>query len=96
MIDLHTLPLLVTMPVSFAGGIVLGLIYFHAIRISADMVVSGQRPALVIVAAILRFGLLAASFALALQAGGAALLAALVGVLIGRTLIIRHRPGAGA
>ena len=96
MIDLHAVPLLVTMPVSFAGGIVLGLVYFHTMRIGADMVVSGERPLLVIAAAILRFALLGAGFALALQAGGAALLAALAGVLVGRGLIIRHRPGAGA
>lgn len=89
-------PMLVTLPATFAGCVLLGLLYFRAVRATADLIVTGGRPVLTIALILGRFGLLGAGFYLALQAGALALLAALAGVLTGRGLTMRRMRDADA
>ena len=39
MIDLAALPLSFTLPACFLGGLVLGYVYFRALRVTADLIV---------------------------------------------------------
>ncbi|MDP4034365.1 MAG: ATP synthase subunit I [Pseudorhodobacter sp.] len=87
-------PMFVTLPVSFAGGIILGFLYFQAVRATADLIVNGGPPALSIALTLGRLCLLGVGFTLALQAGALALLATLAGVLAGRGLTTRRTQGA--
>ena len=96
MIDPSTWSLYLTLPASFAGGVLLGTLYFRAVRMTADLIVTGERPVLAIAMTLGRIGLLGAGLILALQAGGLSLLAALAGVLTGRGLTIRRIRGANA
>ena len=91
-----TWSLLFTLSASFAGGVLLGIAYFCAVRATADLIVTGGRPSLAIVLTLARIGLLGAGFVLALQAGGFAVLAALAGVLVGRGLTMRRLRGVSA
>lgn len=72
-----------------AGGWVLGLIYFRLVRLSADLMLSGRRGAplfgVALVLAVLGGGLVLA----ALQGAGP-LLAASLGLLIGRWWMMRR------
>tara|TARA_R110000824_G_scaffold231206_1_gene418973 strand:+ start:7454 stop:7744 length:291 start_codon:yes stop_codon:yes gene_type:complete len=96
MINDHAWPLLITLPVCFAGGILLGVLYFRAVKVTAGLIVTGGSPVLAIAMTLGRIGLLVAGFALALQVGGLALLAALAGVLSGRGLTVSRMRGVGA
>jgi hypothetical protein len=46
MIDLHAAPLFLALPVCFAGGLGLGFAYFHALRLTANLIVRGGHPVL--------------------------------------------------
>ena len=46
MIDLSCPPAVLILPLCFAGGLLLGLAYFRALRGTADLIVSGGRPLL--------------------------------------------------
>jgi uncharacterized membrane-anchored protein len=94
MINSDVSPMLLLLPICFSGGFAMGIVYFRTIRITADMIVSGQRPMLVIALAIGRLALLVCGFALALQAGGFGILVTLAGVIGGREMIIRIKWGA--
>lgn len=76
-------------PASFAGGVLLGVVYFRAVRMTADLIVSGQKPLIALGLTLGRFALLGAGFFLAVQAGWVAVLAVLAGVLAGRRLVLR-------
>ncbi len=95
MIDLSTLPLLVTLPVCFMGGLLLGYAYFRALRETANLIVSNGHPLLGLALTLGRLGLLGAGFYVAVLAGGLALLAALGGVLCAKTLMLRRIRSAG-
>lgn len=88
--------LLTTLSISFFGGGLLGLAYFSAVRLTSDLIVTGSKPLLAIALILGRFALMAAGLVLTLQAGAFALLVALAGVLVGRTLAIRWARGSTA
>ncbi len=90
MIDLHAIPLFLTLPVSFAGGLVLGLVYFRALRGTADLIVGGGPPLLGLVLTLGRLAVLGAGLYVAVLVGGLALLAALAGVLCAKGLMLRQ------
>lgn len=96
MIHPETLPITVLLPACFIGGVVLGILYFRCIRITADLIVTGQRPVLAMALLVARLVLLAGGFLLALQTGGFGLVATLAGVIIGRECVIRRKGGARA
>ncbi|OSQ35406.1 ATP synthase subunit I [Thalassospira mesophila] len=96
MMSSDTLPLLLLLPFCFAGGVLLGILYFRCIKVTADLIVSGRKPVLAIALAIARLGLLAGGFALALQTGGFGIIAVLAGVIVGRECVIRRKRGAQA
>ncbi len=90
MTDANVWPILLTLSAGLVGGVLLGLIYFRAVKITADLIVAGKRPVIAIALTLGRLGLMGAGLVLALQAGAIAVLAALVGVLIGRSLTLRR------
>jgi len=85
-----TWPLFLTLPASLGGGVLLGLVYFRAVRMTADLIVSGRGPALTIALIAGRVLLLCASLFLTLQFGALALIAMLLGILAGRSMTL-HR-----
>lgn len=90
MINLSALPLHITLPVCFLGGMVLGYVYFRALRHTANLVVSHGHPLLGLALTFGRLALLAAGFYVAVLAGGFALMAALAGVLCAKALMLRQ------
>jgi len=84
----ETWPLFIALPTSFGGGVLLGLIYFRSVQMTADLIVTGTRGALAIALILGRLGLLVAGCILALQAGALALVAMLAGILTGRAITI--------
>tara|TARA_R110000824_G_scaffold311868_1_gene499014 strand:+ start:2527 stop:2832 length:306 start_codon:yes stop_codon:yes gene_type:complete len=96
MIHPDTWPILVLLPVCFIGGGVLGLVYFRSLQLTANLIVEGHKPIVIIALGFGRLIVLAAGFAVALQAGGIGIVGTLVGVIAGRELIVRHKPGARA
>ncbi len=90
MIDLSLLPLPVILPICFLGGLVLGYIYFRALRETTNLVVSQGHPLLGLALTLGRLALLCGVFYLAVLAGGAALLATLAGVLAAKALMLRQ------
>lgn len=89
MIDLHAAPSVLLVPLCLAAGFLLGLAYFRALRTTAEMLVTGDRPLLALVLTLARFVCLGAGFYAAVLAGGPALLAALAGVLGARRVVLR-------
>jgi hypothetical protein len=90
MIDVSTLPLPLTLTVCFIGGLLLGFIYFRALRMTANLIVGGGQPILGLALTLGRLALLATGFYVAVLAGGFALLAALAGVLCAKGLMLRQ------
>lgn len=86
----HTAALLVILPICFAGGVILGFAYFRALRMTADLIVGGGNPLLVLALALGRLAFLGAGFYVAVLFGGYALLAALLGVLCAKGLSLRQ------
>jgi F1F0 ATPase subunit 2 len=91
MTDLTTLPLVLTLPLCFAGGVLLGLAYFRVLRWTTDLIVNGGSPVLALSLSLGRLVMIGAGFYLAVLFGGLALLAALAGVLTVRTLMLRRK-----
>ncbi len=89
MMDLSAMPLQITLPACFLGGIVLGYVYFRALRMTAELIVSQGHPLLGLALTFGRLALLLAGFYVAVMAGGLALLAALGGVLCAKALMLR-------
>lgn len=89
MIDLAALPLALTLPVAFIGGLLLGLVYFRAVRLTADLIVGHGNPLFGLALALGRLALLGAGFYVAVLAGGLALLAALAGILLAKFVMVR-------
>jgi len=83
-----TWPLFLILPASLGGGVLLGLVYFRAVRMTAERIVSGKGPALTIALIAGRAVLLCSSLFLAIQAGALALIAMLLGILAGRFMTI--------
>jgi hypothetical protein len=89
MIDLAALPLALTLPVAFIGGLLLGLVYFRAVRLTADLIVGQKNPLLGLALALGRLALLGVGLYVAVLAGAPALLAALAGVLLAKFVMVR-------
>lgn len=96
MISLQTVPVFLSVPVCFIGGLALGFAYFHALRMTADLIVEGRRPLLGLALTLGRFGMLGLGFYGAVLAGGFALLAALAGVLCAKALMLGQTRGGSA
>ncbi|QOL82126.1 hypothetical protein F3W81_15580 [Pseudooceanicola spongiae] len=94
MIDVAALPLPISLTACFIGGLVLGYVYFRALRQTADLIVSRGHPLLALALTFGRLGLLLLGFYVALLAGGLALLAALGGVLVAKAVMVRQARGA--
>jgi hypothetical protein len=90
MSDLTAMPLPIMLTLSFLGGLGLGYVYFRAMRATADMIVRGGSPLLALALTLGRLALLGAGFYLAVLLGGLALLAALAGVLVAKSLMVRQ------
>lgn len=88
MIDLSTLPLLITLPTSFLAGLFIGYGYFRALRATANLIVHEGQPLMGLALTLGRLSLLATGFFIAVLAGGLALLATLAGVLCAKALIL--------
>jgi hypothetical protein len=95
MMDLTAMPLLLTVPAAFAGGLALGLLYFRALQATTELIVGDGSATLAFALTAGRVALLGAGFWLASQSGGAALLAALAGVLCAKALMLRRVQGGG-
>jgi hypothetical protein len=93
MIDLHAVPHLVMLPICFGGGLALGFAHFRILRISAELLVRGERPLLALALTLGRFALLGAGLYGAVLASGLALLAAFAGVLCAKSLMLRRARG---
>lgn len=89
MIALSTIPLFITLPVCFLGGLFIGFGYFRALRATADLIVGAGKPLLGLALTLGRISLLATGFYVAVLAGGFALLAALAGVMCAKALMLR-------
>lgn len=75
-----------------AGGVVIGLIYFRLVRHSADLMLSGRRgrPLFGVALVLLRMAGLGGVLIIAAMQGGGPLLAAAMGLLIGRFAMMRR------
>lgn len=87
-----TLHLALTLLVCFAGGTVLGYVYFRALRETARLVVAQGHPLIGLALTLGRLGLLCAGFYVAVLAGAVPLLAALAGVLTAKAIMLRTTP----
>ncbi len=94
MTDLTILPLSITLPVGFLGGLLLGYGYFRALRETTNLIVRHGHPLLALALTFGRLAVLAAGFYVAVLAGGFALLAALAGLVCAKVLMLRRLPGA--
>jgi hypothetical protein len=74
-----------------AGGLVLGLIYFRLVRLSADLLLSDRRgaPVFGVALVLVRLAGLGGVLILAATQGAGPLLAASLGLLIGRWWTMR-------
>jgi hypothetical protein len=84
------LPLPLVLGVAFAGGLMLGFVYFRALRATADLIVGGGSPWLGLALTVARLVGIAGAFYVAVQAGGLAVVAALAGVLCAKAVILRQ------
>lgn len=90
MMDLSFVPLGLSVPACFCGGLGLGYLYFRALRLGADLIVRGGRPLFALGLRLGRLALLGAGFYLAVQAGAWPLMAALGGVLAAKWISLRQ------
>jgi len=86
---LHSGPLLLLIPLCFAGGLVVGVGYFRALRLTTDLIVGGGSPLPALVLTAGRLAVLGAGLFLAVLAGGPTLLAALARILAAKALTVR-------
>jgi hypothetical protein len=89
-IDAETVVFLGSLGVCFAAGLVLGVGYFYALRRSVAVFLGEGRLQFGLGLLVGRAGFMAAGLGLADGTGGGALLAALTGVLVARTLMLRR------
>lgn len=90
MIDLSTLPLSLTLPVAFLGGLIGGYGYFRALHETTKLIFREGQPFLAVALTLGRVSVLITGFFVAVLAGGLALLAALAGLLCAKTLLLRR------
>jgi hypothetical protein len=87
---------LVILALWLAGGLALGVGYFLMVRRSADLILSKSRsgPWLGVALVLARLGSLGAVLVLAAMQGAGPLLAASLGLVIGRFVVMRALRGA--
>ncbi|MBY8975877.1 hypothetical protein KHP62_08680 [Rhodobacteraceae bacterium NNCM2] len=90
MMNIETWPLFVIVPVSLVAGVLLGSLYFRAVRLCAELLVTGRAPLVAIALTIGRFAVMVGCFLIAVQAGAVAVLALLGGVMLGRKYAMRE------
>jgi N-ATPase, AtpR subunit len=76
-------------------GLVVGLAYFRALRLTADLFAQGRRWTLPLWLTLIRFAGLIAVLFLTVQMGAAALIALFLGFLLGRTIAVRSASETG-
>ena len=81
-------PFVLILPLCFAGGLLLGLAYFRALRWTTALIVNGGSPALALALSLGRLIMIGVGFYLAVLLGGLALLAALAGVLTVKAVML--------
>ena len=89
----ETLPLVLTLPLCFAGGLLLGFAYFRALRWTTALIINGGSPVLALALSLGRLIMIGLGFYLAVLFGGLALLATLAGGLTMKALMLRHDRG---
>lgn len=82
---------LVILALWLVGGVLIGLIYFRMVRHSADFMLSGRRggPLFGVALVLLRMAGLGGVLIIAAMQGAGPLLAAALGLLIGRFAVMR-------
>lgn len=90
MIDLYNMSPFTTLPIFFLGGLLLGYSYFTALHKTTTLIVEGGHPLLALGLALGRFTLLGLGFYIAVLAGAFVLIAAFVGVLCAKAVMLRH------
>jgi hypothetical protein len=75
-----------------AGGVLIGMIYFRLVRHSADLILSGRRggPLFGVALVLVRLAGLGGVLVIAAMQGAGPLLAAALGLLIGRFAMMRR------
>lgn len=87
----QTFPLVLTLPLCFAGGLLLGFAYFRALRWTTALIVNGGSPVLALALSLGRLIMIGVGFYFAVLLGGLALLAALAGVLTVKAVTLRQQ-----
>lgn len=87
---LLSLPLVLTIPLCFLGGMALGYIYFRALRETVNLVVGHGHPLMGMALTLGRFTLLGLGLYVAVLMGGFTLLAMLAGIVSAKSLMFRH------
>lgn len=89
MIDWNAALILVTLPGCYAGGVVMGLVYFATLRTTADLLVRGEHLVLGLALTFGRIFALGGALYVVVLVGGFALLAATAGILSARWGLLR-------
>ena len=89
----ESFPLALTLPLCFAGGLLLGFAYFRALHWTTALIINGGSPVLALSLSLGRLIMIGVGFYLAVLFGGLALLATLAGVLTVKTVMLRQNEG---
>ncbi len=90
MTGLYLVSLAPSLLAGLTGGLVVGFVYFSALRATADLIVCGGPLLQALALTMGRIGVLGAGLLVAALSSGPVLLAALVGVLCAKTVMLRR------
>jgi hypothetical protein len=82
--------LLVQLGLHFVLGMLVGIVYFLAVRLSADLIAHGRRVALAITLTLGRLLLMGGLLVMVVREGAVPLLAVALGFLVARALALRR------
>ena len=91
-----SIPLWLSLPVTAAAGLVLGIVYFRLIGVGVRLVVDSDRPVVAVAIGVGRFVVLAGALLLISLCGALALGTATAGLLTGRFITLRRMKEADA